>query len=64
VQRVLVVAALFITDGLFFPFFSFSSPENHKFVLFVVDISTLALIILYFFLDFFVKVLIVFNFIL
>jgi len=33
----------------FFPFFSFSSPENHKFVLFIVDISTLAFIILYFF---------------
>jgi len=47
----------------FFPFFSISFSENYNLTLLVVSISTLILFFLFFYLDSFVEILFVFNFI-
>ena len=47
----------------FFPFFSISFSENYNLTLLVVSISTLILFFSFFYLDSFVEILFVFNFI-
>jgi hypothetical protein len=47
----------------FFPFFSISFSENYNLTLLVVSISTLIFFFLFFYLDSFVEILFVFNFI-